>query len=87
MGVRIVLTGASSRNWSYLVTDDWPSHSEELSRKALDVFMRAVYKHQEFKMTGSELRIVIDTLVDTISGLVPRDVLDTIYSARKELGL
>ncbi len=70
------------------MNDNWLEHSEELSRKALDVFERAVHQTLvEATMTRAELRIVVDTLSDTISGLVPRDVLDAIYGSRKELEL
>jgi hypothetical protein len=66
----------------------WPDFSDELSRKALDTFERAVHRRLVVgDMTADELRIVVDTLTDTISGLVPKDVTDTIYGARKELGL
>jgi hypothetical protein len=67
---------------------DWAEHSDELSRKSLDVFERAAHRYLvEKNMTDCEFRVVIDTLTDTISGLVPFDVLDTIYGARKELNL
>jgi hypothetical protein len=67
---------------------EWPDLSQELARKSLDVFERALHRHLvEHDMTSGELRIVVDTLTETISGLVAHDVLDTIYSARKELNL
>jgi hypothetical protein len=67
---------------------EWAELSEELARKALDVMHRAAHATLvDETMTPHELRIVIDTLTDTISGLVDRDVLDTIYSVRKELEL
>jgi len=68
--------------------DEWATCSDELSRKALDVFGNAVYDHLvEGALTKKEMRLVVDTLTDCISGLVPKDVLDTIYGARKELEL
>lgn len=67
---------------------EWPDLSEELARKSLDVFERALHKHLvDHELSSNELRIVVDTLTDTISGLVTGDVLDTIYGARKELHL
>jgi hypothetical protein len=63
---------------------EWASCSEELSRKALDVAQRAVVANTiEKTMTNNELLLVVNTLTDTISGLVTPDVLDTIYSIRK----
>lgn len=67
---------------------DWPELSEELARKSLDVFERAAHHYLvEGDLSGHDLRIVIDTLTDTISGLVDHEVLNTIYDARKDLGL
>ena len=63
---------------------EWPELGEELSRKALDVAQRAVVANTiEKTMTNNELLLVINTITDTISGLVTPDVLDTIYSIRK----
>jgi hypothetical protein len=67
---------------------DWPAHSEELSRKALTVLEGAIHNHLvEGTLTERELRLVVDTLVDTVQGLVPHDVTDTIYAVRKDLEL
>lgn len=67
---------------------EWPDLSDELSRKALTVFESATYDHLvKGGLSKHDLRIVIDTLTDTISGLVSKDVLDTIYGARQELDL
>lgn len=66
---------------------EWPDFADELSRKALDVFERALHRHLAGELSPLELRIIVDTLTDTISGLVPKDVLDVIYGARKELRL
>ena len=67
---------------------DWPEIGAELSRKALDVAQRAVHSNTvEKTMTNNELLLVINTITDTISGLVTPDVLDTIYSIRKVLEL
>lgn len=69
-------------------TNDWPSHSEELSRKALTTLEKGIYDHLvEGTLTERELRLVVDTLVDTVQGLVPNDVTDTIYRVRKEMEL
>lgn len=65
---------------------EWPTHSQELSRKALETLERAVHKNVvEQTMTDDELWLVADTLVDTVQGLVPADVTDTIYGVRKGL--
>lgn len=69
-------------------TNEWPSHSEELSRKALTVLEKGIHDHLvEGTLTERELRLVVDTLVDTVQGLVPHEVTDTIYRVRKELEL
>lgn len=67
---------------------EWPDLSEELARKALTVFESATYDHLvRGDLSKHDLRLVVDTLTDTISGLVTKDVLDTIYGARQELDL
>lgn len=64
---------------------DWPEHSEELARKSLETLHRAMYERTEGNIGDGELWIVINTLCDTIQGLVPQEVFDTIYGVRKEL--
>ena len=65
---------------------DWPEHSQELSRKALETLERAIHKNVvEHTMSDDELWLVADTLVDTVMGLVPADVTDAIYGVRQRL--
>lgn len=66
----------------------WPELSEELSRKALTVMDDAIHRHLvDGDLTRRELRLVTDAVVDCISGLVPTDVLNAVYSVRKDLDL
>ena len=65
---------------------DWPEHSEELARKSLETLQRAVHRNMvEHTLTDEELRLVADTLVDTVIGLVPMEVTNVIYDVRKGL--
>jgi hypothetical protein len=68
--------------------DDEFALRNELARKALDVLHRRVHEHLiDATISARELRLIVDTLTDTISGLIPWDVIDIIYKTRKELDL
>ena len=67
------------------VDSTWPSHSNELARKALDTLHAAIFDYSEGVIGDRELRIIVDTLVDTVMGLVPMEVIETIYAVRKDL--
>jgi hypothetical protein len=63
----------------------WPELQEELSRKALETLQGAMHRFDEGELDKAGLILVVNTIVDTIQGLVPWDVTDTIYAVRKEL--
>lgn len=70
------------------MTSKWPELQEELSRKALEVLNKRVHEHLvEAKLSERELRLVVDSVYDTISGLVPWDVAEIVYAVRKDLEL
>lgn len=67
---------------------EWPEMQEELARKALEVLDQRVHQHLvEATLSERELRLVVDSIYDTISGLVPWDVANLVYGVRKDLDL
>ncbi len=65
---------------------EWATHQEELSRKVLTVLEDRVHKHLvEGLIDAQEMRWIADALYDTVSGLVPWEVADTIAQVQKEL--
>jgi hypothetical protein len=66
------------------VSDEWPTMQSELSRKALDTLDRLTERFAIGEIDKTALRIGIDTLYDTISGLVPWDIADLVYRVRTE---
>ena len=70
------------------MSKEWPELQEELARKALEVLDQRVHQHLvEAKLTERELRLVVDSVYDTISGLVPWEVSNLVYAVRKDLNL
>jgi hypothetical protein len=63
----------------------WPELQEELARKALETLQQALHQVDEGELSEDQLLIVVNTLVETIQGLVPWDVTDTIYAVRKAI--
>lgn len=67
---------------------EWPELQEELARKALEVLGQRVHQHFiEATLSKRELRLVVDSIYDTISGLVPWEVANLVYDVRKDLKL
>lgn len=67
---------------------EWPTHSEELARKVLDVISARTYQAAvEKSISERELRLITDSLYDTISGLVPWDVADVLAQVSKQVKL
>ncbi|SER27930.1 hypothetical protein SAMN05216548_11477 [Faunimonas pinastri] len=63
----------------------WEDIQGELSRKVVEALAERVHQHEQGKITDRELYLVVNSLFDTVSGLVPWDLTDTIYNVRKEL--
>jgi hypothetical protein len=66
-----------------LSDSEWPTFSEELSRKAMEKLNDAVHRRGENLLNDGEVFLIADTLLDLVMGLVPFDVTDTIDSVRK----
>jgi hypothetical protein len=64
---------------------NWPEHSEELARKALDTLGRAAFDLAEGTLNKESFLLVINTIVDTTQGLIPNEVTDLILKVRKEI--
>ena len=64
---------------------NWPEHSAELARKALETLHAAGLAHEEGTMTAKEFRLVINTILDVAHGLMPEDVVQIAIRIRKEL--
>lgn len=59
--------------------DDWPSHTDELSRKVLTTLEKIVNANLQFnKPTSQEVRDTAGYLYDTVAGLVPTHVTDVL---------
>lgn len=65
--------------------DDWPSHTEELSRKTavqLDKWSKA---YDAKKITRREFYIALSALYDATSGLIDKDLMNLIADIDKQL--
>jgi len=58
--------------------NEWPTHSQELTRKASEQLEKWTRSHEQGKITKREYIIIISVLYDTISGLVDKDLTDLI---------
>ena len=63
----------------------WPSHAQELSRKALTLLERQVQRNADNDLSVKELCLVAETIYDVTEGLTPRNVSDTILAIIKEI--
>jgi len=65
---------------------EWPTHSEELSRKVIGTLADSIHAcHVDHKYDERVLRFIASALYDTVSGLVPWECADIIARAIKEL--
>ena len=65
---------------------EWASCSEELARKVLGVIETRVYECQVEKLYDeATLKTILNSLNDTVSGLVPWEIADLIAKAIKEI--
>ncbi|MDE4297176.1 hypothetical protein PXK56_18485 [Phaeobacter gallaeciensis] len=65
--------------------DDWPSHTEELTRKTSEQLDKWSKAYDAGKITKREFFIVVTTLYDTTSGLIKKDLSDLIADIHAEL--
>lgn len=70
-----------------MVGDDWPSHTQELGRKSMEVIDRWMSAYNAGKLTLREFYLIVNATYDTTSGLVPKDVSDILAEIEKELRL
>ena len=67
------------------MTDDWPSHREELARKTLDSVSDLLHRADLGQITSREAWLALGVIYDTVSGLVHPDILDVLTKARAEV--
>lgn len=67
------------------MTDDWPSHREELTRKLTETINRHMRGHADGKLSDLEFYRVVSALWDTCSGLVEGPPLRLLEEIHKEL--
>ncbi|WP_326894534.1 hypothetical protein U8P73_36075 (plasmid) [Rhizobium beringeri] len=66
-------------------TDDWPSHADELGRKTSEVLAKWTGAYDAGRITIKEYYLVIVSLYDSTSGLMPREISDLLANIEKEL--
>ncbi|CAO3459590.1 hypothetical protein [Azospirillum argentinense] len=64
------------------VNDDWPSHTEELTRKAMEVAERVLWQLERGEVSKREAWLILGHVWDTVSGLVHKDVMDALAQTR-----
>lgn len=70
------------------MTDDskeWPGFAEELGRKTAEVLAKWTAAYDAGRITIKEYYLVIVSLYDSTSGLMPREVSDLLANIEKEL--
>jgi len=58
--------------------NEWPTHQQELTRKASEQLEKWTDHYSRGKITKREYIIIISVLYDTISGLVDKDLTELI---------
>ena len=67
------------------MADDWPSHTEELTRKTATSINRWVAAHNSGVITKRELFICLTGIYDSVSGLIEKDLMDLIADILQDL--
>lgn len=67
------------------MTDNWPSFSDELSRKGSAQLAKWVDAYDKGKITERELFIVANAIWDTVSGLADHTLLRNLEEVIEEL--
>lgn len=66
-------------------TDNWPSFSDELSRKAMETLAKWADRVERGKATKRDLFVVVDSMWDVVSGLANEQDLRLIEAVHKEI--
>lgn len=64
---------------------EWPSFADELGRKTSEVLAKWTTAYDAGKITIKEYYLVIVSLYDSTSGLMPRELSDLLANIEKEL--
>lgn len=67
------------------MTDDWPTFSEELTRKGSEQLAKWVTAYEAGKITDRELFLIANALWDTVSGLADKDLLRNLEQVIQEI--
>lgn len=65
--------------------DNWPTFSEELTRKGSDQLAKWVSAYEAGRITDRELFIVANAIWDTVSGLADNDLLRNLEQVIEEI--
>jgi hypothetical protein len=68
-----------------LANDDWPTLSEELTRKGVQTLDKWMARHAVGKISDRELYLVTDVLHDAVSGLVKEQYLRLLEAVMRDL--
>jgi len=67
------------------MTDEWPTFSEELTRKGSAQLAKWVAAYEAGKITDRELFIVANAIWDTVSGLADKELLRNLEQVIEEI--
>lgn len=62
--------------------DEWPSHTEELTRKVSDVLNDVVWRVEHGTLTAGDAYVILGFVYDTVAGLIDRDLMDLTLQVR-----
>lgn len=62
--------------------DDWPSHTEELTRKTAEALNDLAYRHSAGEISAEAAFVAAGVLWDVTAGLVDRDLMDLLTQVR-----
>ncbi|KAA5604383.1 hypothetical protein F1188_16105 [Roseospira marina] len=65
--------------------DDWPTHTQELSRKLSDLLGTIAWKLEHGKMSPKAAFIAVDTALDLCQGLADHEVIELTNQTRLAL--
>lgn len=67
------------------MSDEWPSHAQELGRKAMERIAADAQRYEDGEITADELQLTADVLSEVCQGLIDNETWKTVYAVRLEM--
>ena len=64
------------------MSDDWPSHADELTRKVSETLHDLLWRYENGKLSAKQVYVALGALWDTCAGLIKPDMMDLLNQTR-----